>query len=68
MESWKYAILHMNFVYKLTNDEDVFWMAQNKRQEKIKQAQTMGLTCIQKIFSVLNHKARHERTHGEISH
>ena len=66
VQAWKYAILNVSFVYRVATHEDVWWMAANNRQKKKSHGMNMTLTCLQKIFSVLNHKNRHERLHGEI--
>ena len=63
-EAWRHAILSTSFVYKVAKDDEIFWMVHNNRQKKKSQSITMTLTCLQKIFSVLNHKARLERSNG----
>ena len=68
MEAWKYAVLHTSFHYKVAKEDEIFWLAQNNRQHKKSDGITMSLTCLQRIFSILNHKQRHEKMHGEISH
>ena len=54
----------VSFSYHVCGDADKFWLAQNARQSKKHQDLTMTLTCLQKIYSVLNHKARLERANG----
>ena len=61
MEEWKLHLLNVDFLYKVGKEEDLFWDSQNARQKKISDSTNMSLTCIQKIFSVLNHKHRLER-------
>ena len=63
-EAWKHAIVNTSYVYKVAKEDEVFWMAQNSRQLKKSQSMSMALTCLQKILSVLNHKARLERSNG----
>ena len=67
MEVWKHALLNVSFIYKVASTEDVWWTAMNNRQKKKNHGMTMTLTVLQKMFSVLNHKSRYERSHGEIS-
>ena len=67
MEAWKYAVLHTSFHYKVAKEDEIFWLVQNNRQHKKSDGITMSLTCLQRIFSILNHKQRHEKLHGEIS-
>ena len=67
MEAWKYSVRNVSFKYRVTREDELFWMSQNARQAKLKDAMTMSLTCLQKMFSVLNHKARYEKHHGEVS-
>ncbi|CAE7699222.1 Gyltl1b [Symbiodinium sp. CCMP2592] len=64
MKAWKFAFLTVSFSYHVCSDADAFWMAQNSRQAKKHADMTMTLTCLQKIFSVLNHKARLEKANG----
>ena len=61
MEEWKFHLLNTPFQYKVGKDEDVFWSSQNARQAKISDSLNMSLSCIQKIYSILNHKHRLER-------
>ena len=68
MQAWKHAILNVSYIYKVASNEDVWWIAQNNRQTKKSHGVNMSLTCLQKIFSVLNHKSRYEKTHGEVSY
>ena len=53
MEAWRHAVLNVRYVYRLTKEDEVFWMSINSRQEKLKKAQTMAHTCIQRVFSIL---------------
>ena len=66
MQAWKHAILNVSFIYKVATHDEIWWMAMNNRQKKKSHGMNMTLTCLQKVFSVLNHKSRHERNHGEI--
>ena len=61
MEEWRLHVLNVDFLYKIGKEDDLFWDSQNARQVKISDSTNMSLTCIQKIFSVLNHKHRLER-------
>ena len=56
----------VSFVYKVARDDELYWMAQNARQHKLADSMTMTLTCVQKVYSVLNHKVRYEKLNGEI--
>ena len=67
MQAWKHAMLNVSFIYKVASNDEVWWLAMNNRQKKKKHGMTMTMTCLQKIFSVLNHKSRYERSHGEVS-
>ena len=49
---------------RATRDDDIFWLAQNNRQSKKAAGLSMTLTCLQKMYSVLNHKARVEKANG----
>ena len=66
MNAWKYCVRNVSFSYRITREDEVFWMSQNARQAKLKDAMTMAHTCLQKMFSVLNHKSRYEKHHGDI--
>lgn len=50
-----------------TSDEDLYFLAANQRQDLTSDKETMSHTTLQRIFSVINCKARMERTHGEMS-
>lgn len=50
-----------------TADDDIYFMAANFRQNLVSDKENMGLTTLQKIFSVLNCKSRMEKTRGELS-
>ena len=62
----KLLLTKVSFVYKAGKDEDAYWLAQNSRQSKKHQGLYMSFTCLQKVYSVLHHKARYEKAHGEI--
>ena len=68
MNAWRFAVLQTGYVHRggQTNDE-TYWIAQNLRQAKKKSGLTMTFTCLQKIYSVLHYKSRHEKSHGETS-
>lgn len=60
--------LEVNFCYRVASGEEIFWLAHNERQSKKSDSYSMSLTTLQRIYSVLNFKSRHESLHGAISY
>lgn len=60
-------MLQVSVEYKTaTADDDIYFMAANIRQNLISDKENLALTTLQKMFSVLNCKARMEKAKGEM--
>ena len=61
-------IAQVEFEYFIaTNDEDIYFMAMNLRQDLLADREAMVHTTLQKVISVLHCKQRMERVTGALS-
>ncbi|CAL1146429.1 unnamed protein product [Cladocopium goreaui] len=62
LSKWKHFALSVEFEYFIaTNDEDIYFMAMNLRQDLLADREAMVHTTLQKVISVLHCKQRMER-------
>ncbi|CAL1165790.1 unnamed protein product [Cladocopium goreaui] len=68
LDQWKRYFLSVNCEYVIaSSDDEIYFLSANVRQSLKADQETMTHTCLQKIFSVLNYKARLEKITGPLS-